>query len=248
MVYVLISSICSVANWSRRSFIVAMKSASSCRRASAFGHAVDDGAERGLEEAEDIINPDMRGCVDCRVPSSSVGRAYPGSAKSPKVDGFSFDIADCVSLPEYGRVADRPGVAASRPGKSRVLRSPTPCERKMPQDLRHVVAEREHRRRRRGRIAREIEQPIQDIDRAEGLLSMPHVSGHQPEGRPTVVGGRAPKIGPMLGIAHAVIEDVVAWIVLPFAVDRDEGPVIIGGRALFASGRASCRGSAAAMP
>jgi hypothetical protein len=71
--------------------------------APAANHAVDDCAESRLEEAEHVINADVRGGVQLL---PVIGLLWVG--KPPYVQGFSFDVADRIALPQHRRISDAP--------------------------------------------------------------------------------------------------------------------------------------------
>ena len=147
-----------------------------------------------------------------------------GIGKPPYVEGFPFDVADRVALPEHRRMSDMPRFSV--PVRVGLTFFDLPCLLigKVLEDLREVVAAGKNGEDRPVRIAAEAKQVIQDFDGAERPLIEPaRLARHQPEGRPAVVRSCAQQIGVVSRMADAIVDNVSARIILAFGVDGDEG-------------------------
>jgi hypothetical protein len=186
-------------------------------------HAVDHGAERGLKEAEDVIDPDVCSRVQLLAKIRLIG-----VRELPDVEGFPFDIADRVALPQHRGMGDAPPLLLPVRIGLPLLDLPRLLVRKVLEDLCDVVAEGEHREHRWTKPVRQAQQPVQDLNCVErALIDAAGLRPHEPQGGPAIIGRRTPQIGVVPRVTDATIDNVRARIILPFGINRDEGAVLV---------------------
>ena len=192
-------------------------------RTVALDHAFDNGAEGGLKEPEDVINPDVRGRMQLLPEIGVIGIGEP-----PHVKGFPFDITDHVAIPQHQGMSDAPPLAVLIRVGLPFLDLPRLLIRKVLEDLRDVVAEREHHPHGRTELPRQAEKPVQELNCVErSLVSPKRLWRHKPRRRTAVIRRGAPYVGVVTGIPDTIVKDVRAWIVLPLGIYRDERTVIV---------------------